>query len=126
MNQHLPSSLDAKIQAAERQISKRQLAIEQGAVGLVQKIQLKLTSTSSLLMAVGVGFVVGKLFQGQKATSFGKDGKAIRTESPLIVALNLITTARGLYSVLPVDWAMKLVADRKKRRLEPDNKTLQH
>ena len=104
-----PSSLAAQIRDAERQVSKRQRALKVRAATLARKICQQMTAPASLLLAGGIGFVIGELTQRQNPKcrdSAGNPRAAVST--PLLAALNLITSTHALYTNLaPLVRAMK-------------------
>jgi hypothetical protein len=108
-----PQSLNAQIKDVERQIANRQRKVDACAVVLVDKIQQQLqqelvVTPATLLLAGGIGFILGELTQypSHKIHNTAHKRGAAET-SPLKTALNLITSARTLYAVLPLAWLMQ-------------------
>jgi len=105
----MPESLTAQINAAERQVLNRQQEIGIRTTTLVRKIHQQMTAPATLLLAGGIGFIIGELTKRQTSKKRpGTVDKPQATEtSPLRIALNLITSARTLYTALPLVWMMK-------------------
>jgi len=105
----MPESLTAQINAAERQVLNRQQEVGIRTTTLVRKIHQQMTTPATLLLAVGIGFIIGELTKRQTSKKRpGTVDKPQATEtSPLRIALNLITSARTLYTALPLVWMMK-------------------
>jgi len=105
----MPKSLTAQINAAERQVLNRQQEIGIRTTTLVRKIHQQMTAPATLLLAGGIGFIIGELTKRQ--TSKKRPGTVDKPQaaetSPLRIALNLITSARTLYTALPLVWMMK-------------------
>jgi len=102
-------SLTAQINAAERQVLNRQQEVGICTTTLVRKIHQQMTAPATLLLAGGIGFIIGELTKRQtskKRPGTGDKPQATET-SPLRIALNLITSARTLYTALPLVWMMK-------------------
>lgn len=101
-------SLTAQIMAMERQILHRQHVIHRRGDSLVKKLRQQLAEPTTFLLAGGIGFIFGELTQCQSIPSSSTTDQSKTDEtSPLINALNLITTARTLYMALPIAWIMK-------------------
>jgi hypothetical protein len=101
--------LTAQIRDAERQVSIRQREVGVRADKLVQKVYQRMTAPATLLMACGSGFVFGELTKRQTTQFRGTaDTSGTVATTPLKTTLNLITSARTLYTaVLPLAWMMK-------------------
>ncbi|HEY8096694.1 MAG TPA: hypothetical protein VIE65_11475 [Methylobacter sp.] len=106
---YLPKSLTAQINAAERQVLNRQQEVGIRTATLVRNIHQQMTAPATLLLAGGIGFIIGELTKRQTSKKRpGTVDKPQATESsPLRIALNLITSARTLYTALPLVWMMK-------------------
>ena len=103
-----PKSLSAQIKDAECQVLKRQQEVGVRTSTLIQKIHQQMTAPATLLLAGGIGFIIGELTKRQTPNSRGSADKPRTTKtSPLTTALNLITSARTLYMALPIAWMMK-------------------
>ena len=108
LNRSKPKSLTAQIRDAERQVLSRQRGGNVRAAMLVRKIRQQMTAPATLLMAGGIGFIIGELTLHQPQKSRGTADKPGAAEaSPLTTALNLITSAHTLYMALPIAWMMK-------------------
>jgi hypothetical protein len=77
------------------------------AASLVRKIPTN-DRAGNLLLAVGIGFIIGELTKRQPTKSPGTANKP-RAASPFTTALNLITSVRTLYMALPIAWMMKSI-----------------
>ena len=101
-------SLTAQIKNAEQQISIRQREAGVRADTLTRKIHQQITAPSTLLLAGGIGFIIGELTKRQTSKNRGAAGKQRTTgTSPLRTALNLMTTVHTLYTALPIAWKIK-------------------
>jgi hypothetical protein len=96
-----PSSINAQIRDTEQQILNHQRAINSRAKVLTGKLQQQIIiKPATLLLAVGIGFILGELTQCHRGSIANKP-QAGET-SPLKIALNLLATARTLYAALPL------------------------
>ncbi len=103
-----PKSLSAQIRDAERQVLKRQQEVGVRTSTLIQKTHQQMTAPATLLLAGGIGFIIGELTKHRTSNSRGTTDKPRAAEtSPLMTALNLITSVRTLYMALPIAWIMK-------------------
>jgi hypothetical protein len=103
-----PKSLAAQIRDAERQVLKRQQGVGVRTTTLVREIHQQMTAPATLLLAGGIGFIIGELTKRQTTNSRGATDKPRAAEtSPLTTALNLIGSAHTLYMALPIAWIMK-------------------
>ena len=101
-------SLTAQIREAEQQIVIRQQGVGVRSATLVKKIHQQMTAPSTLLLAVGIGFIIGELTKRQTPNNLGTADKQRATEtSPLRTALNLMTSVHTLYTALPIAWMIK-------------------
>jgi hypothetical protein len=96
------TSLNAQIKATERIILNRHRVIDKRATMLTQKLYQQMTTPAALLLAVGIGFVVGELSKSRSTSN-----KPHATQTSLRTLLNLITSARTVYATLPIAWLMK-------------------
>ena len=103
------NSLTAKIRDAEQQLVIRQRGVGIRTDALIKKIHRQITAPSTLLMTVGVGFILGELTQRRTSNNHPVAGKQ-RTygASPLRTALNLITSIHTLYMALPIAWKIRI------------------
>jgi hypothetical protein len=102
--------LKDEIKDAEWQVIKRQQLIDYRSHTLARKIYQQLTEPGSMLLAGGIGFIIGELTKRQPAKARGTAVKERRrgTEtSPLKAAVNLFTSMQTLYTALPLAWLMK-------------------
>ena len=101
-------SLTAQIREAEQQILIRQRGVGVRAATLIKKIHQELTAPSTLLLTVGIGFIIGELTRRQTTHSGDTANKQRPTEtSALRTALNLLASAHTLYTALPIAWMIK-------------------
>ena len=107
-NRSKPKSLTARIRDAERRVSNRQRGVGVRTATLVRKIHQQMTAPASLLLAGGIGFIIGELTKRQTAQFRGTADKPRAAETtPLRTALNLLTSAHTLYTALPLAWMIK-------------------
>jgi len=108
LKRYKPKSLRAQIRAAERELMNRQQRVGVRTATLVRNIHQQVTAPATLLLAGGIGFILGELTQRQSAKSRSAAGKLRTTETtPLRTALNLMTSIHTLYTALPLAWLMK-------------------
>jgi hypothetical protein len=96
-------SLNAQIRTTERLILNRQRVIDKRATMLTRKLYQQVTTPVPLLLAAGIGFILGELSNCRNTSN---KSHATQTTS-LRTLLSLITSARALYAGLPVAWLMK-------------------
>jgi len=114
-NPSRPNSLEAQIRAAERQVSSRQRRAAVRAAALATAVRRQISAPSSLLLAGGAGFILGELTRPQVSTAQGAAGQASAAgATPLRAALNLLGSARALYTGL-VPMALMLKSLRQPR-----------
>jgi len=107
-NRKSPMSLAYQIDVAEQQILNRQGKIHIHARQLISQIRQRLIAPSSFFVAGSFGFALGELTKSQRSESRGAAVQpAALAVSPLKVALNLLTSARTLYTALPLAWISK-------------------
>jgi len=107
-NRSKSKSLTAQIRDAEQQVLNRQQGVGVRTAALVRKIHQQMTAPATLLLAGGIGFILGELTKRQPATFHGTADEPRPAETtPLRTALNLLTSARTLYTALPLAWIMK-------------------
>jgi hypothetical protein len=101
-------SLTAQIRAAEQQIVIRQQGVGVRTATLIKKIHQEITAPSTLLLAGGIGFIIGELTRHQTTNIRDTANQQNTTgTSPLRTALNLITSVHTLYMALPIAWKVK-------------------
>lgn len=101
-------SLAAQIRAAEQQIVIRQQGVGVRTATLIKKIHQEITAPSTLLLAGGIGFIIGELTKRPTTNIRDTANKQNTTEtSPLRTALNLLTSMHTLYTALPIAWMLK-------------------
>jgi hypothetical protein len=107
-NRSNPQSLTAQIRAAEQQVLHRQRAVGVCAAALARKLHQQMTAPATLLLAGGIGFIVGELTRHPSSASPGTADKRRPAETtPWRTALNLLASAHTLYTALPLAWLMK-------------------
>jgi hypothetical protein len=101
-------SLTTQIREAEQQIVISQRGVGIRTATLIRKIHQQMTAPSTLLLAGGMGFLLGELTKRQTSSNRGAAGKQRTTEtSPLKTALNLMISLHTLYTALPIAWLIK-------------------
>jgi hypothetical protein len=108
-NPGTPKSLSAQIKEAEYQVLNRQRKVGVRTAKLVQQIHRRLTDPATLLLSVGIGFIIGELTKSQAAKPGGTTDKRPGSAgiSPIKIALNLLTSLQTLYATLPMVWILK-------------------
>jgi hypothetical protein len=108
-NRSKPRSLTSQIRDAERQVLQRQLRVGVRTDGLVRKIHQQMTAPATLLLAGGMGFIIGELTKRQTTNSSGSTADKPRAAetSPLKTALSLMASVHTLYTALPIVWMLK-------------------
>lgn len=101
-------SLTAQIREAEQQIVIRQQGVDVRAATLIKKIHQEITAPSTLLLAGGIGFIIGEFTKRQTTNNSDIANKQRTTGTfSLRTALNLITSVHTLYMALPIAWKVK-------------------
>jgi hypothetical protein len=102
------TSLTAQIRVAEQKILIRHRGAGVRATILIKKIHQEMTAPSTLLLAGGIGFIIGELTTRQTTNSRDTVNKQHTGETmPLKTALNFITMMHSLYIALPLSWKIK-------------------
>lgn len=99
----IPASLNAQIKDTQQRLLNRQRKIDSLTITLVQKSQQQMIAPATLLLACGIGFILGELTQ----CCYRSSGTQTSDTSPLKKALNLLAVARTLYPVLSLAWMMQ-------------------
>lgn len=108
LNRSKSKSLTAQIRDAEQQLLIRQRKVGVRATTLIKKIHQEITAPSTLLLTVGIGFIIGELTRRQTTSNRGTANKQHTTKtSALSTALNLMTSVHTLYTALPIAWMIK-------------------
>jgi len=94
-------ALAAQIQQVERQLLNHQQAIAVQTAALIDETQQQLSTPANLLLAGGIGFILGEITKNQT------NCRGTMSRSPLKTALNLVTSAQHLYAALPLIWLLK-------------------
>ncbi|WP_432744859.1 hypothetical protein ABXJ76_05380 [Methylobacter sp. G7] len=104
-----PKTLAVQIRDTERQLLSRQQGIDIRTATLIRKIHRQLATPATLLLAGGIGFIIGELTKRYPPPKFRSSVARPQTvgTSPLRIVLNLIASARTLYSALSIAWMMK-------------------
>ena len=101
-------SLTAQIRGAEQQILNRQRRVDGRAAKLAGNIQQQITAPATLLLAGGIGFIIGELTKRQPSRPHDTADKLHSAQvSPLRIALNLMISIHTLYTALPLAWIIK-------------------
>ena len=110
LNLSKPKSLTAQIRDAERQVLKRQQGVGVRADALARKIRQQMTAPATLLLAGGVGFIIGEITKRQALKYRGAANKPSTAGiTPLRSTLNLVASLHTLYKALPLVWLMKFL-----------------
>ena len=104
-----PKSLATQIREAERQVSNRQMGVSASGTMLARRIHQQMTAPASLMLACGIGFIIGELTKRHAGKAQGSTDKTRSSAAtPLTTAINFITSAYTLYTaVLPLAWMVK-------------------
>ena len=102
-------SLAGRIRDAEQQVSRRQREVGVRTGLLVKDLHHQLTTPASLLLASGIGFLIGELTQHNPPQDpCTADKPRAGNAMPLETALNFIALVRTVYTaVLPITWLVK-------------------
>ena len=101
-------TLTVQIRDAEQEVLKRQQRICVRTATLVRKIHQQMTAPATLLLAGGIGFIIGEITKRQIPNSSGSADKPRAAETtPLRTVLNLMTSIHTLYTALPLAWMMR-------------------
>jgi len=101
-------SLAAQIRDAERRLSHHRGLVGIRAATLVQTIHEQMIAPASMLLAGGIGFILGEITLRPTPGPADSDGEVRAPESsPLMTAMNLASSVRALYTALPLAWMIK-------------------
>jgi hypothetical protein len=100
------TSLEDQIRDTERHRELHQRKLHLQADKLAQDIQQEITDPGSLLLACGIGFIMGEITKRQAPKTAGK-----RETSPLKTAMTLMNSAQTLYAALPLTWLIKSLTE---------------
>jgi hypothetical protein len=101
-------SLTVQIRDAEKQVLNSQQRVGIRTATLIRNIHQQMTAPASLLLAGGLGFILGELTTRKNLNSCGTADKSRTSETtPLRTALNLLTSVHTLYTALPIAWIVK-------------------
>lgn len=101
LNRGKPRSLTVQISDAERQVLKGQEVVGIRTTALIRKMHQQMTAPSTLLLAGGIGFIIGELTKRQITNNRGTANKQRTTETlPLRAAINFMTSVHTLYMAL--------------------------
>lgn len=104
----MAKSLTTQIKDVEQQVLDRQRKVGIRTAMLIRKTYQQMTDPVTLLLASGIGFIIGELTKRCPQKLRGAASKPHAAETtPLKTALSLITSARTLYTALPLAWMMK-------------------
>lgn len=101
LNRSKPTSLAAQIRYAERQVLNRHRSVVVRAATLFRKIHQQMTAPASLLLAGGIGFIIGELTKHPTNSRSTTDKPSAAAATPLRATLNLMTLVHTLYTALP-------------------------
>ena len=108
LNRNKSKSLTVQIREAEQQVLIRQQGVGVRTAILIKKVHQEITAPSTLLLAGGIGFIIGELTKRQTTNHRDTSNKQHTSEiSPLRIALNLLTSVHTLYTALPIAWMLK-------------------
>ncbi len=101
-------SLSAQIRETEQELMNRQRRVGICNATLIRTIHQKLTAPTTLLLAGGIGFLIGELTQRPTHNGYSTANKTRPADtSPLRTAVNFITSIYTLYTALPLAWIIK-------------------
>ena len=108
LNRSKSKSLTAKIRDAERKVLNSQRRVGVRTATLIRNIHQQMTAPATLLLAGGIGFIIGELTKRQTTNNRDATNKQRTAETmPLRTALNLFTSVHILYTALPIAWIIK-------------------
>jgi hypothetical protein len=114
-------SLKAQIRDTERRVLQREALVRLGKIKLIGNLHRQITSTASLMLAGGIGFMTGELSKCPKRRSSASAVNAPSTEkTPLRNAITLILMARTFYTSFPVTWLIKRFKQSEISARQPD------
>ena len=102
-------SMAGRIRDAEQQVARRKREVGVRTVLLVTDLHRQMTTPASLLLASGMGFLIGELTQRNPPNDpRTADQPRAVSATPMETALNLIALVRTVYTaVLPITWLVK-------------------
>lgn len=98
---HKARTLSAQIRAAEQRVSNRQRQIGIHAAAITEKVERQLSTPPNLLLAGGIGFILGEITQ-KAPIATSKNGTAATAATPLKTAMNLFASLQSVYAFLPL------------------------
>lgn len=121
-------SLADQIKDAEHRVLTRRYGVRVHSAMLERKIRHQMTSPGTLLLAGGAGFLIGALTKRRaprpesrsKTPQPGETPLLPVEATPLMVAMNLVTSAYTLYRTLPVASIVKSLRRRRVRQPVPE------
>lgn len=114
-------SLKAQIRDTERRVLQREALVRLGKIKLIGNLHRQITSTASLMLAGGIGFMTGELSKCPKHQLSASAVNAHSTEkTPLRNAITLILMARTFYTSFPVTWLIKRFKQSEISARQPD------
>lgn len=107
--QSVTRSLKYRIRDAEAQLLNRQRKVDTRTAALIRNIHQQITAPSTLLLAGGIGFIIGEFTKRHDSKQRDTTDQPVTAQtSPLKTALNLFGSMRTLYTaLLPLAWIIK-------------------
>jgi hypothetical protein len=99
-------SLNVQIEDVQQRLLNRQRIIDSRTTILASKIKQQMMTPATLLLAGGIGFILGELTKKCRSDTHSDQPQASEI-SPLKIALNLLASARRLYPLLSLAWMMQ-------------------
>lgn len=93
-------TLSAQIRATERRVLNRQRQVGIHTAVITQQLKRQISTPPNLLLAGGIGFILGELTQKAPVIT-SKNGTTTAT-TPLKVAFNLFSSLQTVYAFLPL------------------------
>ncbi len=119
LNRHKPPSLGMKILAAEQRVSCRKRQIGIHSATLTQKIAQGLTTTPNLLLASGMGCIIGEVTKQPTTTDGNGNNRPATQTTPLKTVLTLLSSIQALYAALPLVLVIKSAYETKAAKRMP-------
>lgn len=102
------SALNAQIRNTEKGMEKHQRKVDVCTAALINNIHAQISSPASLLMAAGIGFILGEITLRQTVlVTDNADNTLVVASSPLNRILRVISSVQTLHTALPLAWLIK-------------------
>ncbi|MGZ5051919.1 MAG: hypothetical protein ACXWF8_00500 [Methylobacter sp.] len=105
----MPNSLTSQIVDTEQHLQTHHREASACTAVLTQKLRRQLADPGNLILAGGIGYILGELTKPRPKSRFtGTVDRSIKAETtPLKTMLGLASSVQTLYAALPIAWMVK-------------------